>query len=255
MGLKAFRNQTQMRAVRPAIYWRRRFVALVVGFGVLSLVAWAFSGALAVSRAVGPPGAKSVSAAQHQHPLESVIPRPSAGTASSARPRTSARQARGGRSGGLPAEGRARDSSRGRAPKRPRPPWPAFRRACGPGSVVLSLFASQDSYGPGQLPVFDLDVVSTSARKCTFNVGPKFLALVITSGGAKIWSSADCVAGAGSMVTDLVKGIPAVLPISWGRQTSTPGCAAAATPVPDGTYAAAASHGRLVSKKVSFRIS
>jgi hypothetical protein len=120
---------------------------------------------------------------------------------------------------------------------------------------VLSLFASQDSYGPGQLPVFDLDVVSTSARKCTFNVGPKFLALVITSGGAKIWSSADCVAGAGSMVTDLVKGIPAVLPISWGRQTSTPGCAAAATLMPGGTYAAAAAHGRLASKKVAFRIS
>jgi hypothetical protein len=120
---------------------------------------------------------------------------------------------------------------------------------------VLSLFTSQDSYGPGQLPVFDLDVVSTSPRTCTFNVGPKFLALVITSGGARIWSSADCVAGAGSLVTDLIKGVPAVLPISWGRQTSTPGCADPATGVPSGTYTAAASHGRLVSKKVAFRVS
>jgi hypothetical protein len=119
---------------------------------------------------------------------------------------------------------------------------------------VLSLFTSQDSYGPGQLPVFNLDVVSTSARTCTFNVGPKFLALVITSGGARIWDSADCVAGAGSLVTYLVKGVPTVLPISWGRQTSTPGCAASAARVPSGTYAAAASHGRLVSKKVTFRI-
>jgi hypothetical protein len=120
---------------------------------------------------------------------------------------------------------------------------------------VLSLFAGQDSYGPGQLPVFDVDVVSTSPRTCTFNVGPKFLALVITSNGTRVWSSADCVAGAGSLVTDLVKGVPAVLPISWGRQTSTPGCVMAATRVPGGTYEASAAHGRLVSKHESFRIS
>ncbi|MGD0375526.1 MAG: hypothetical protein ABSB01_13190 [Streptosporangiaceae bacterium] len=251
MGPIAFRNQAQKRALRPAIYWRRRFVALVVGFGVLSVVAWAFSGVLAVSRAAGSPAAGSPSSAQHDHPLEFVTTSPAAAANSSASPGASANPAHGSRpASGLPAAGRPGDSSRAGAPEPP-----PNRRACRPGSVVLSLFASQGSYGAGQLPVFDVDVVSTSARRCTFNVGPKFLALVITSGGAKIWSSADCVAGAGSLVTDLVKGVPAVLPISWGRQTSTPGCAAVGSLVPGGTYVAAASHGRLVSEKVAFRIS
>ena len=121
--------------------------------------------------------------------------------------------------------------------------------------VVLSMFASQDRYGPGQLPAFTVDVVSTSPRTCTFNVGPRFLAVVITAGGARIWSSADCVAGAGSNLTELVKGVPAVLPVSWGRETSSPGCFAPATRVHAGTYHAAAIDGRLVSRKEAVRIS
>src|ERR1019366_2844194 len=56
MGPKAFRDQAQQRAPRPATYWRRRFLTLVAGFGVLALVAWAFSGALAVTKtATSPP--------------------------------------------------------------------------------------------------------------------------------------------------------------------------------------------------------
>ncbi len=72
---------------------------------------------------------------------------------------------------------RATAGSGGHAAKLPK----AARRACRPADVVLSLFASQDRYGPGQLPAFTVDVVSTSPRTCTFNVGPKFLAVVITA--------------------------------------------------------------------------
>jgi len=249
MGPKAFRNQAQKRALRPATYWRRRFLALVAGFGALSLVAWAFSGALAVGKTGSPAPASRVSA----HPVVTTSPgaalpgsaRPAASEPARGRELSAAARARRARAR------RARASSRDHAVKLPI----TARRACRPADVVLSLFLSQDSYGPGQLPVFDVDVVSTSPRTCTFNVGPKFLAVVVTSGGDRIWSSADCVAGAGSLVTDLVKGVPAVLPISWGRQTSAPGCFVPATRAHAGSYRAAASDGRLVSRKEAFRIS
>ena len=55
------------------------------------------------------------------------------------------------------------------------------------------------------------------------------------------------MAGAGSNPTELVKGVPAVLPVSWGRETSAPGCFAPAARVHAGTSRhAAATDGRLV---------
>jgi hypothetical protein len=246
MGQKAFRNQAQQRALRPATYWRRRFLALVAGFGALSLVVWAFSGALAVGKTGSPAPASRVSS----HPVVSTSP--GAASPGSASPAASApARSREPSAAARARRARARVTSRDHAVQQPI----TARRACRPADVVLSLFLSQDSYGPGQLPVFDVDVVSTSPRTCTVNVGPKFLAVVVTSGGDRIWSSADCVAGAGSLVTDLVKGVPAVLPISWGRQTSAPGCFVPAIRAHAGTYRAAAFDGRLVSRKEAFRIS
>jgi hypothetical protein len=251
MGPKAFRNQAPKRSPRSAVYWRRRFLALVVGFGLLSVVAWAFSGALAVGRAAGSPAGGSSPRASLANRPGSAVRHPGGAAARSASPAASTDPAQGRPPAGKVPAAPPPGSTGGLAPGSPR----GGARPCRPGSVVLSLFTSQDRYGPGQLPVFDVDVVSTSARTCAFNLGPKFLVLVITSGGARIWSSADCVAGPGSLVTDLVRGVPAVLPVSWGRQISAPGCAAAATPAPGGSYVATARHGRLVSKKVVFRIS
>ncbi len=255
MGQKAFRNQAQKRALRPATYWRRRFLSLVAGFGLLSLVAWAFSGALAVGKAGSPASAPRAGSHPAVRPVPSAAPHAPAspaGPAAAPGQQPSAR-ARAGQDPARAHQDRARATapSRGHAAELPK----AARRACRPADVVLSLFASQDRYGPGQLPAFTVDVVSTSPRTCTFNVGPKFLAVVITAGGARIWSSADCVAGAGSNLTELVKGVPAVVPVSWGRETSSPGCFAPATRVHAGSYHAAAADGRLVSRKEAVRIS
>ena len=255
VGQKAFRNQAQNRALRPATYWRRRFLSLVAGFGLLSVVAWAFSGALAVGKAgppASPPRASShpaVRPARGATPL--ARPSPAAPTAAPGQRSARARADRQDLARARQARARATARSGGHAAKLPK----AARRACRPADVVLSLFASQDRYGPGQLPAFTVDVVSTSPRTCTFNVGPKFLAVVITAGGARIWSSADCVAGAGSNPTELVKGVPAVVPVSWGRETSSPGCFAPAARVHAGTYHAAATDGRLASRKEAVRIS
>jgi hypothetical protein len=120
--------------------------------------------------------------------------------------------------------------------------------------VVLSLFSSQDSYGRGQLPEFDVDVVSTSAPTCAFNVGPRFLTLVITAGGKRIWSSADCVAGPGSLLTNLARGVPTVVPLSWDRETSAPGCRVTSRQVTPGSFAAAASDGDLASNPLTFTL-
>jgi hypothetical protein len=239
MGAKAFRYQAPSRVPRPATYWRRRFLALVLGFGVLSLIAWAFSGALAVGRTAAARSGSSASAARGPGPAGS-------GPAGSA-PQARAGQQNHGASS--PAGIQASSPPPAAKPAAPRPP------ACSASGVVLSLLSSRASYRPGQRPVFDIQVVSTSGRPCTFNVGRKYLMLVITSGDARVWSSADCISGRGSQLASLVRGVPKVLPISWHRVTSTPGCTQRSRRVPRGSYDATASDGGLLSQQKSFRIS
>jgi len=118
--------------------------------------------------------------------------------------------------------------------------------------VVISLLAAQDSYGAGERPEFEVDVVSTAPRPCTFNVGSKNVRLLIRSGAARIWGSADCARGAGPRATELVTGVPQVLRMSWDRKTSVPGCQLARREALPGTYTAAARTGRLRSQTVVF---
>jgi hypothetical protein len=126
--------------------------------------------------------------------------------------------------------------------------------SCSWHSIVLSLFATQASFGPGQQPAFSLNVVSTQPADCSFNIGSGHLALVIKEGSARIWSSADCTSGTGNLVAALRRGIPTVVTIGWDKQTSAPGCAGAAHTVPAGRYAAYAVDGSHVSLPVMFRV-
>ncbi len=84
-------------------------------------------------------------------------------------------------------------------------------------------------------------MVSTASRTCAFNVGPKFLSLVVMAGPKRVWSSADCAEGRASLVTNLARGVPTVLPITWNRQRSAPGCTATSGQVRSGSFTASAS--------------
>jgi hypothetical protein len=46
--MNTFRSHPEDRQPLPMTYWRRRFLALVAGLAVLAVIAWAFSGVLAV---------------------------------------------------------------------------------------------------------------------------------------------------------------------------------------------------------------
>jgi hypothetical protein len=252
MGVDALCDRAEERQLTSMIYWRRRFFALVTGLAILAVIAWAFSGV------VGASGGN----------LAASSGRDSAGH----RPHTGGTDSTGSRSTGVsdsgaaakvsppspvvsPAVGSALASP---SPEQtqaagPAPQGPA--RACSPGDVVISLFSSQASYGPGQLPEFSVDVVSTSASTCAFNVGPRFLALVITADGKRVWSSADCVAGRGSLQTDLARGVPTAVPLSWDRESSAPGCKAPSRQVTTGSFSAAASDAGLASNSLTFKLS
>jgi hypothetical protein len=258
MGTGVFRHRGQDRPA--ATYWRRRFVALVIGLAVLALIAWALSGALHSSIVIraarvdgGSHGGRAAGHAGHGAGGSGpgAAPAPHSASSSARPPAAATGGARGSRPKAKPARpAAARSASRSRPPAEPaRKP-----RTCPRTAVVLSLSSGQASFGSGQMPLFDLDVVSTAPATCTFNIGVKYLTLVIKAGLTRIWDSADCVDGRGSLVADLERGVPTVLPISWDRQTSSPGCQVASQHVPAGTYSAVAVAGADASNTEVFRL-
>jgi hypothetical protein len=221
MGMSTVRQVTPERPA-PAVYWRRRFVALIAGLSILALITWAFAGALGGSAPPGnPAGTKAV---------PGTLPRVSAPA--------------GGRPSVPASHGHAVTTASGRYTV----------RACPAGDVVLSLFSSQASYSVRQTPQFEVDVVSTDSHTCTFDIGARHVLLQITDKRSRIWTSADCAEGQASLVTKLHRGIPTVVPISWDGEHSSPGCPVPGAPAPAGTYTAVASDGSSGSNTLSFGI-
>ena len=233
------------RADRPAgrqrfpqaVYWRRRLVALLIAMAVLSLITWAFLGALGLSTGTSgaAPGLRGTS---------------HGGTAPGGSGPAGAGPG-GARPSNIqsPTSGPARSGSGAR-----RAGSGAGPRSCSSGGVVLSLLASQPAYPSPRLPQFSIDVVGTGRPTCTFNVGARHVALVIRSGSVRVWSSADCPRGSGSLVLDLQRGVPTALSITWNRQTSSPGCTGPSSAMPAGTYSATVTDDGLDSNPVTFRL-
>jgi hypothetical protein len=248
-----------------AMYWRRRLVALALGLSVLAVIAWAFNGAIGGAATSGPSAASGSGAGGSGSGSGAGSGSGSGSGSGGARGSGAAQQqdlgGGGGGHGGVggtggssaspgatsgPGDSSGSGSGQSGTTATPGP--------CPHGAVVLSLINAQPTYGPGELPQFTVDVVGTGRQTCSFNVGASRIALIIRSGSERVWSSADCVQGAGDLVTDLQRGVPTVLPISWNRQPSAPGCHAQSGSVPDGTYTATAADGWLQSNTITFRI-
>ena len=119
--------------------------------------------------------------------------------------------------------------------------------------MVISLTESSNSYGAGAHPWFGIDVVSTDSRTCALNIGTRYLAVVVRSGGVRVWDSADCAAKAGtSVVTKLARGVPLQRRITWDRLLSSPGCRVTRTAARPGTYTVTVSDGRSHSRTLAF---
>ena len=209
-------------------YWRRRFVALVIGLSVLAAVTWALSGAMG-----GSTPATSTASTKSVHGSLPSTGKHSTGTQSTG----SATHAPGSTS----ATKQRHDAAAG-------PPRP-----CPAADVVLSVSASQASYTLQEAPEFQIDVVSVASQTCTFNIGARHVWLQISTGPVRVWSSAQCAEGEASMVTDLQRGVPTSLPIGWDGQISGPGCPGPSSKAASGTYAAVASDGQVRSNTLEFR--
>jgi hypothetical protein len=218
-----------------AVYWRRRLVALLAAMAVLSLITWAFFGALGLSAGSDPAAGTPAGTSHHGSAPGGSGP--------------------GGTGQGLASSSNTQSPSADPQGARPAAAGSGARlRACARGDVVLSLLASQAAYASPTFPQFSIDVVGTARPTCAFNVGARHVALVIRSGSVRVWSSADCPQGSGSLVLGLQRGVPTTLSITWNRQTSSPSCSGPYSAMPAGTYSATVTDGGLASNTVTFRL-
>jgi hypothetical protein len=234
-------SRNRSRSVGPDVYWRRRLFALAAGLTVLGLLAWAVGGASTVH-----PAASTTSINAPSQP-STPFPTP---TTSSPSPSPSATS---------PSPKPSPSTSTSKKAGHPRADHGAGLNApgddCPSRDVVVSLIASGDNYSGTARPEFTINVVSTDAEACAFNVGPQYLTLVISSGGVRAWGSADCTRGSGTKVAMLGRGVPVEQKITWDRTLSAPGCHMPATAARPGTYTAVASDAGLHSHTVVFVLS
>jgi hypothetical protein len=206
-----------------SIYWRRRAFVLGLAIGILALLAWTLNGVAGQRSQASQAGRITRVPGRVTHHRETASGPSARSSDSPAAPPAAQAQAR-------PAPTPAPTSASALT---------GLPGACKPHQVVLSLVPGKGSYGLREHPQFDVYVVSVGRPECSFNVGPRYLSVVIKSGGiTRIWSSADCVKGPGSDFVQLSTGVPSVLHFSWDRNASSPGCRLAGAAVRPGTYTA-----------------
>src|SRR5215469_3984704 len=220
--------RTRPARISPTTYWRRQVFVFTAGIGLLTALSWTVNAMLAARSSAGHAassgGARAVGSAAAHRSSTRALPAPS----SSARPRPEPSS----------HPSTAHSPAAGKAP------------ACAPGAVTLRLSSPQYWYQAGAMPSFTVHAVSHEGQPCRFNMGTKFVSVVVAA-GRRVWSSADCVSGSGSHVTVLIRGVPAVLRVSWDRRTSSPGCGGTSQAAAPGEYKVTAVAGHVRSKTVN----
>ena len=251
--------RTGTRVVPAATYWRRRFTVLAAFLLVLVTAVWSVSDELKVHRgatggaapASGHPRASKRGRTGSQSPQTGAVSRPN----SSATPSLSAGRSAAVSPAPCPSQSIVLSLSTGQNNSGQNNSGQTNSGQANSGqSDSGQTISGQSSYGPAQLPVFRVSVVSTQPSDCSFNLGAGHLAVLIKKGAARIWSSADCVRGSGGLMTVLKRGVPAGRSIGWGRNTSAPGCSGRMRLVPAGIYTAYAVDGSLVSAPETLRL-
>lgn len=218
-----------MRGDTGDVYWRRRMSVLVAVLVVVAVVAWACSS--------GSDGPQQSSSAQ---------------TVTSSSPAADPLLA------GLPTvtlSGSATPSPKHTKPKTTPSPTVKPRKPgqpCLEDDLVLNMQGRQELYADGAKPNFMLTLVNTGPVMCTADVGPRAMEVRITSGSDRVWSTADCISGAGTQQMKMERGIPFVRSLDWDRRRSSDDCQAKRPDALPGTYVAVVRAYGLRSPKTVF---
>jgi hypothetical protein len=243
----------------PDVYWRRRVFALTGAIGALVLIAWTINGALGGAGNAQQAADTTHTGHHHHSGLAAAATTPAAGPAGTATatpmptPTATATPRPTGSAGAKHNQAKHAQAKHSQNKAKQDAAGKGSAGACPRGAVVLSLFTTKYHYPGHQVPRFQLDVVSTAGRPCSFDVGAKNVQLVIKAGGERrVWDSAACLGSRGHRTVQLARGVPVVLQVSWDRKTAGASCRQPGPAAQPGTYTAIVRSGRLHSQSLIF---
>lgn len=221
--------------VSPETYWKRRVFVLAGVLVVVALIAWACSGSSSgdgEQQASVDPGSDSDT---EESPSPSITPSESPDDDEETDEETGDGDAAGDE------EGAGGDASNDGGGGGGQVDVPEPRRAedpCRPQDIVVTMEATETSYGSGDKPKIRLTMVNIGEQTCTLDVGPENMEIRITSGDDEVYSTAHCVDN-GSRNEQLEQGRPYTATITWDRKRSWENCRDDDVTAGSGTYVAA----------------
>lgn len=173
------------RRPSPAVYRRRRLVAVLFALLVIGLVVWLVVAPPWRSAPTADPAPAATSAA----PVESAsAPVPSPTPTSTPTPQT-----------------------------------PAGPAECTPADITVDALTDKGEYPQGENPQLSIRLTNTSASPCTMNVGTSAQSFTVTSGSDVWWRSTDCQSEPSDMEVTLAAGqeVTSSAPLTWDRTRSS----------------------------------
>ncbi|NLT27265.1 MAG: hypothetical protein GXX90_11605 [Microbacteriaceae bacterium] len=176
----------------PAVYRRRRLVALVLLLAVIGLVWWGVAALIGAIAGGGEPAPGGTGAAPAPAPSAPVTAPPTTGA-----PATDAPE--------------------------PTPTEPPEPQRCTADDVVVTARTDAEFYGPDAQPQFSMSLENRSEHDCIIDVGTAAQEYRVTSGSDVIWVSTHCQQEAEHQDVLLEAGRTVDAPgLGWVRERSTP---------------------------------
>jgi hypothetical protein len=230
----------------PAVYWRRRGLAVVVCVVAVLLLAWIIGGLVGSADehpVRGTAASQDLVVAPPSSPASSARAAAQSSTRAPSPTMSSDAAAPDAHSAPSSSTGPARPgSSRAPAPK-PAPPRP-----CPDEVIKVAAQPDAESYRVGERPLLRLVVVNTGDVPCTRDVSRKLRELVITTAdGKRLWSSNDCYPPVERDKRTLAPGQSLRFSLNWAGRTSAPGCPLERETVEAGNYRVIGKLGKLTS--------
>ena len=108
---------------------------------------------------------------------------------------------------------------------------------------------------PGTSPTtFVLTVTNRGTTRCTRDLGPGVVDLVVTTGQDRFWARSDCDRRSAREVATLVPGASRAVRVGWDATRSRPGCEGARPAAQPGTYRVGGKVGSKPVAEVTFRV-
>lgn len=221
--------RTTLGPLAPEVYWRRRLTAL----GVLIVALFAIR-ALAASDT-------SRAGRTNAHPRPAAAGPQAGTTAHPWMPHLSVLS---------PTPHASAPTGKTRVPASP----PAIP-PCANADLSLTAATDARTYRVGAKPKLTMTVRNISSHACRRDLGAAARELIITSGSAHTWSSADCQSGVGATPPSVLPaGAQRTFSTEWTGQRSLPRCAGSRSGATAGTYRLQARLGTLRSASRVFHL-